>query len=80
MEIRRDLRLKDEVSKQELNQVPQLPKIEPTVRKAFADTAYWNARLMTDVNGIRGSILYNAGKSFYLEDKVMGNGTWNSSR
>ncbi len=41
-----------EVSKQDLNQELQAPKLEPTVRKAFADTAYWNARLITDANGI----------------------------
>ena len=31
---------------------PTLPGVEPTVRRAFADTAFWDASLTTDKNGV----------------------------
>ncbi|MFQ3594207.1 MAG: MG2 domain-containing protein, partial [Gemmataceae bacterium] len=31
---------------------PAGPQVEPTLRKNFADTAYWNAALTTDKNGL----------------------------
>ncbi|MHC4453604.1 MAG: alpha-2-macroglobulin family protein, partial [Planctomycetota bacterium] len=52
METKEGFALGDKVSEQKLKQDTTVPKIVPTVRKAFADTAYWNARLMTDANGI----------------------------
>ncbi len=45
--------------------VPPQPKVEPTVRKNFADTAYWSASLNTDKDG-------QASVSFTMPENLTG--------